>query len=95
MAKVWLRWCAVHVTAEASEAVYFTQFQTVHKQKDPAYIGRSVLTKEGRYTKWTLDDGQLVTEELYDHRSDLRETRNVIDAKDSQDIREKLRHLWY
>lgn len=46
--------------------------------KTPAAMGYSVRTSTHRYTEWRgWEDGQLIGAELYDHRSDPAELRNV------------------
>ncbi|MFG0268192.1 MAG: sulfatase [Rhodopirellula sp. JB055] len=42
--------------------------------------GHSVRTSDWRYTQWrSIKDGQLIAEELYDHRTDSTESRNVLE----------------
>lgn len=47
--------------------------------------GHSVRTPRWRYTQWTsIEDGNLLAQELYDHRSDPHETQNI--AADNPEI---------
>jgi uncharacterized sulfatase len=53
-------------------------------------IGRSVKTREWRYTEW--DDGKQGTE-LYDQLKDPREYTNLSDLPEYQDIKEEMKKL--
>ncbi len=57
--------------------------------------GYSVRTKDWRYTEWRdIKSGTLLAGELYDHRSDPLETRNVIANKDhAAAVKALARHL--
>lgn len=52
----------------------FSQYLRPGKEK---FMGRSARTDGWRYTEWTNGDGEIVATELYDHRSDAKENRNI------------------
>ena len=52
---------------------------------DPQVMGYSMRTDRYRYTEWrNYQTGMVVARELYDHRHDSAETRNVVDAPPDQ-----------
>jgi iduronate 2-sulfatase len=59
-------------------------------------MGYSIRTDRYRYTEWS--EGERIVRELYDHRTDPAETRNVADAPQHQsvvrDLGEQLRAGW-
>ena len=64
---------------------------------DPEYDdikGESVLTDEGRFTKYhgmvRNMDKKVLAEELYDHHKDLRETVNVVQDEKYFDLRNRM-----
>jgi iduronate 2-sulfatase len=60
------------------------------QRRNPPFTGRSVRTEEWRYTEW--EDGQR-GRELYDHRTDPKETKNLAeDAKYAPTV-EQMREL--
>ena len=57
------------------------------KGVDPEVMGYSVRTGEFRYTQWQdYKTGKLVAEELYDHRHDPMETKNVVTISEFSSI---------
>ena len=54
--------------------------------------GYSVRTKDWRYTEW-ISDGKLVDRELYDHRQEAMETRNVAEHAANAEIVAELSRL--
>ncbi|MBN2295689.1 MAG: sulfatase [Pirellulales bacterium] len=49
--------------------------------------GYSIRTDRWRYTEWrAIDDGNVIARELYDHKNDTLETRNLAAVADYRDI---------
>ena len=52
---------------------------------DPQAMGYSMRTDRYRYTEWrNYQTGNVLARELYDHRHDAAETRNIVDAPPDQ-----------
>ncbi|WP_196782387.1 sulfatase-like hydrolase/transferase [Bremerella volcania] len=61
-------------------------------QSKPEVMGYSLRTKDFRYTEWRdFKTGEVRAVELYDHKSDPRESSNVVDESTYQDVRQMLR----
>ena len=57
----------------------------------PEAMGYSIRSTDFRYTEWrTYDTDQLIAVELYDHRSDPRETKNLANLSEKSDVRTTL-----
>jgi hypothetical protein len=84
-----------------SDVAFYTQYHHADLPKSGDYLGQSVITKEGRLTRWSekphewnSDDVEEVAEEFYDHEKDTRETVNVVENPDYESVLEKMRaHL--
>ncbi|MEM9481071.1 MAG: sulfatase [Verrucomicrobiota bacterium] len=66
------------------------------ERSDPTVMGYSMRTPAFRYTEWRkVSDGEIVGRELYDHRNDPDETRNVVSAgektKEVKDLQQRMR----
>ena len=60
------------------EETAFSQYTRVHN--DVEYMGYAVRTPDYRYVEWRfVETGDVAFRELYDHRNDAQENRNVAD----------------
>ncbi len=51
------------------------------------FMGYSLRTAQFRYTEWrSIDDATVTASELYDHRTDTLESRNVADLPENADV---------
>jgi iduronate 2-sulfatase len=65
--------------ASVKPAAYTQHPRPAYYQEQPQAMGYSVRTDRFRYTEWRdWKTGKVVARELYDHRNDPAETRNVI-----------------
>lgn len=70
----------------------FSQFP--RPMKRPEVMGYSVRTRHYRYTEWrSLADGKVTARELYDHRTDPAELRNLAGEEDSAGTMSRLSAL--
>ncbi len=71
----------------------FSQFARPHnaKGKEPQVMGYSVRTEDFRYTEWRrMKSGEVVGRELYDHRRDPGERKNIAEAEEFETTVQKL-----
>jgi iduronate 2-sulfatase len=60
------------------------------QRRNPVFMGRSVRTETWRYTEW--EDGKR-GRQLYDHRSDPQEMKNLADDSAQAEVVEQMRQL--
>lgn len=62
--------------------------------EDPVTMGYSIRTKDFRYNEWRdFRTGEVQARELYDHRQDPGETKNVVQAEQFTETVERLANL--
>ncbi len=63
--------------ATVKEAAYTQHPRPAYYKGKPDAMGVSVRTKDFRYTEWRQFETKVIARELYDHRSDAIESRNI------------------
>ena len=64
--------------ATVKTAAYTQHPRPAYYKGKPVAMGCSVRTADSRYTEWRdFETGEVVAKELYDHRVDPQETKNV------------------
>ena len=74
----------------------FTQFpRPAYYKGEPEVMGYSMRTDRYRLTEWrTFGTEEVIAMELYDHRNDPGETKNIAQSEQGIAVREKLQPLW-
>jgi len=68
-------------TAQVKRAAFTQHPRPAYYRGQPEVMGASVRTDRYRYTEWRdFATGKVMARELYDHKSDPAETKNVIDS---------------
>jgi iduronate 2-sulfatase len=82
-------------TTTVKEAACTQHPRPAYYKDQPEVMGCSVRTLDHRYTEWRdYQTGKVVASELYDHRSDPCETRNLAAAPErSDEVKEMSKHL--
>ncbi len=74
-------------TVTVKPAAYTQHPRPAYYKELPENMGCSVRTSDHRYTEWRdCKTGEVVARELYDHRSDPRETKNVAGSSERSSV---------